>query len=282
VPRFDTSKAAKALALALGSASASERASARAMLDRMLRAHGIEGRDLLPRYSLDRLDDATQQRVNDLLHPLWTSDDDAQCEQHRILIERRLIRWRLGWQDLIEQIAPLVGRTRTLCNGGDSAAAWHWLLDDTGTALVVTEQVSISILDQISYLIGQYIALDPDQLVVATLWTAHSHVFDRFMCSPRLAVCGPMPNLGKTTVMDVLSRLVRRPWRAAWATDAALYSDTHDAYITQLIARCTTPICAAAAQPPFMLATARGRRSGWPGSRSIYTAPLHSVSSAAA
>jgi hypothetical protein len=233
--QFDAGKAAKILALVLGSASASERASARAMLDRMLRAHGIAGRGLLPRYSLDRLDDATQQRVNDLLHPLWTCDDDAQCERHRILIEQRLIRWRLGWHDLIEQIAPLVGRTRTLCSGGGSAAAWHWLLDDTGTALDVTEQVSISILDQISYLLGQYIALDPDQLVVATLWIAQTHIYDRYMCSPRLAVCGPMNNLGKTTMLDVLSRLVRRPWRAASATEAALYSDTDGTRISMLI-----------------------------------------------
>src|SRR5215470_2995759 len=194
MPRFDPIKAAKILALVLGSPSAGERASARATLDRMLHAHGIDGRDLLPRHYLDRLDDTTRGRVNDLLRPLWSSDDDAQCEQHRILIEQRLIRWRLGWPDLIEQIR----------SGSGNAAAWHWLLDDTGTALVVTEEVSINILDQISYLVGQYIALDLDQLTVATLWVAHSHIYPRFMCSPRLAVCGPMPNLGKTTVMDVL------------------------------------------------------------------------------
>jgi hypothetical protein len=210
VSRFDPVKAAKILALVLGSSSASERASARAMLDRLLHAHRIDGRDLLPRYALDRLDDATRARVNDLLHPLWTCDDDAQREHHRILIERRLTRWRMSWHDLVEQITALDGRTRTLCSGSGNAAAWYWLLDDTGTALVVSEEVSISILDEISYLIGQYIALDPDQLTVATLWIAHTHIFDRYMCSPRLAVCGPMPNLGKTTMMDVLSRLVRR------------------------------------------------------------------------
>jgi hypothetical protein len=225
VPRFDPSKAAKILALVFGSPSAGERASARATLDRMLRANGIDGRDLLPRHYLDRLDDATRGRVNDLLHPLWTCDDDAQREEHRIFIEQRLTRWRLGWSDLIAQIRSMSG----------NAAAWHWLLDDTGTALVVTEDVSINILDQISYLIGQYIAFDPDQLTVATLWSAHSHIYDRYMCSPRLAVCGPMPNLGKTTMMDVLSRLVRRPWRAASATEAALYSDTDGTCITMLI-----------------------------------------------
>ncbi len=226
MPRhFEPAKAIKILALVLGSPSAGERASARATLDRMLRAQGIDGRDLLPHHYLNRLDDATLGRVNDLLHPLWTCDDDDQREQHRILIERRLIRWRLGWSDLIEQI-----RTAS-----SNAAAWHWLLDDTGTALIVTEEVSISVLDQISYLISQYIALDADQLVGTTLWAAHSHVYDRYMCSPRLAVCGPMPNLGKTTKMDVLSHLVRRPWRAASATEAALYSDTNSARITMLI-----------------------------------------------
>jgi hypothetical protein len=136
-----------------------------------------------------------------------------------------LIRWRLGWSDLIEKI-----RTAS-----SHAAAWHWLLDETGTALVVTVEISVSILDQVSYLISQYVALDADQLVINTLWAAHAHVYDRYMCSPRLAVCGPMHNLGKTTLMDVLNRLVRQPWRAASATEAALYSDTNNARITMLI-----------------------------------------------
>jgi hypothetical protein len=191
----------------------------------MLGAHGIDGRDLLPRYYLNRLDADTLTRVNDLLCPLRIDDDDDLREQGRQIVEQRLTRWRLGWSDLIAQIRSMSG----------NADAWHWLLDDTGTALVVTEEVSVSILDQISYLLGQYVALDADQLTVATLWSAHSHVFDRYMCSPRLAVCGPMPNLGKTTVMDVMSRLVRRPWRAASATEAALYSDTDGARITMLI-----------------------------------------------
>ena len=226
MPRqFDSSKATKILALVLGSPSAGERASARHMLTRSLSAHRINGRDLLPRYFLVRLDADTLTRVNNLLCPLWLDDDDNSREQRRQIVERRLIRWRLGWSDLIEQIR----------SGSSNASAWHWLLDDTGTALVVTEEVSINILDQISYLIGRYIALDLDQLTVATLWVAHSHIYPRFMCSPRLAVCGPMPNLGKTTVMDVLSRLVRQPWRAASATEAALYSDTDGTRITMLI-----------------------------------------------
>jgi hypothetical protein len=222
--QFDRDKAAKILALALGSSSAGERAAARVALSRMLDAHGIAGRDLL-RYYLDRCDEATLAQVNDLLHPLWTTDDDDQREQRRMLVERRLIRWRLSWPDLIFRI-------RT---GSSNGSAWHWLLDDTGTALVVTEEVSVSVLDLISHLISQYVALDPDQLVVATLWTAHTHITTLFMCSPRLAICGPMQNVGKTTLMDVLNRLVLHPWRAASASEASLYGDTDGDRITQLI-----------------------------------------------
>jgi Protein of unknown function (DUF3631) len=223
--QFEPDTAIKILSRVVGSAHAGERGAARHTLLRMLRAHNIKWRDLLPLHFLDRLDADTLTRVNDLLHPLWSCDADDQCEQRRTLIERRLVRCRLGWSDLIEKIRI----------GSSNATAWHWLLDETGTALVVNEQVSVSILDQISYLVGQYIALDADQLVVATLWAAHSHIYERYMCSPRLAVCGPMPNLGKTTMLDVLNGLVRRAWRAAAATEAALYSDTDRARITMLI-----------------------------------------------
>ena len=222
--QFDASKAAKILALVLGSPSAGERASARHMLIRMLGAHSIAGRDLLLHHYLDR-GAAGVERVNDLLHPLWTGEDDAAREQHRAFVERRLIRWRLGWSDLVERLRV----------GSSDAAAWCWLLDDTGTALVVTEEISVSILDQISYLIGQCAAVDADQRTVTTLWATHTHVFPSYMCSPRLAVCGPMNNIGKTTMFDVLSRLVLRPWRAASASEAALYSDTDGSYITMLI-----------------------------------------------
>jgi hypothetical protein len=189
----------------------------------MLDAYSIAGRDLLPRHYLDR--GAVVEQVNNLLHPLWTGDDDAAREQHRAFVERRLIRWRVSWSDLIAQLR----------SGSSAAAAWFWLLDDTGTALIVTEEISVSVLDQISYLIGQYAGVDADQLTVTTLWAAHTHVFPFYMCSPRLAVCGPMHAIGKTTMFDVLSRLVLRPWRAASATEAALYSDTDGTHITQLI-----------------------------------------------
>ena len=115
MPRqFDPVKAIKILALVLSSPSAGERASARHVLIRMLDAYSIAGRDLLPRHYLDR--GAVVEQVNDLLHPLWTGDDDAARDQRRAFVERRLIRWRLSWSDLIERLR----------SGSSNAAAWHW------------------------------------------------------------------------------------------------------------------------------------------------------------
>jgi hypothetical protein len=226
--QFDPEKGRKILALVLGSPKAGERASARRALILMLNAYGIAGHELLPHHYLDGGDAAVVEQVNDLLHPLWTADDAAAREEHRVLIEQRLVRYRLSWSDV-------TGLHGLLKAGNSDAAAWRWLLDDTGTALIVSEQVSISILDQVAYLIAQYLALEKDQLTVVTLWVAHTHIYWCYMCSPRLAVCGPMNNLGKTTVFDVLSRLVLRPWRAATATEASLYSETDGNHITMLI-----------------------------------------------
>ena len=107
MPRqFDPSKGIKILALVLGSPSAGERASARHMLTRSLSAHRVNGRDLLPRYFLVQLDADQLNRVNDLLCPLWLDDNDNSREQRRQIIERRLIRWRLGWSDLIISTLP--------------------------------------------------------------------------------------------------------------------------------------------------------------------------------
>jgi len=113
---FDAGKAAKILAFVLGSPSAGEGASARHTLIRILDAHSIAGRDLLPHHYLDSGDAAVVEQVNNLLQPLWTGDDDAAREQQRAFVDRRLIRWRLGWSDLIERLR----------SGSSDAATWYW------------------------------------------------------------------------------------------------------------------------------------------------------------
>ena len=59
--------------------------------------------------------------------------------------------------------------------------------------------------------------------VAFVLWAMHSHVFERFMITPRLALKSPMPGCGKTTLLDVLALLTPRCKRIDHTTAAALY-----------------------------------------------------------
>src|SRR5262249_61656597 len=67
----------------------------------------------------------------------------------------------------------------------------------------------------------------PHEYVATALWAVHSHVFDKFMVTPRLVLTSPVRDCGKTTLLDVLSRLVARPEKTDNITAAAIY-DTID------------------------------------------------------
>ena len=56
-----------------------------------------------------------------------------------------------------------------------------------------------------------------------TLWCVHTYLIDAAWISPRLALTSPEKGCGKTTLLDVLARLVWRPLPAANATSSALF-----------------------------------------------------------
>jgi hypothetical protein len=55
------------------------------------------------------------------------------------------------------------------------------------------------------------------------LWTLHTWMVSNFTISPRLAVVSPTKGCGKTTVLRLLSKLVRRPKRAGSISPSALF-----------------------------------------------------------
>jgi putative DNA primase/helicase len=55
------------------------------------------------------------------------------------------------------------------------------------------------------------------------LWVLHTYLLDCFGISPRLAITSPEKGCGKTTLLDVLSRLVMRPLPTANATASAIF-----------------------------------------------------------
>jgi putative DNA primase/helicase len=64
----------------------------------------------------------------------------------------------------------------------------------------------------------------PDHVADAVaMWVAHTYIVECFGISPRLAITSPEKGCGKTTLLDVLSRLVWRPLSTANATAAAIF-----------------------------------------------------------
>src|SRR5262249_50370405 len=64
----------------------------------------------------------------------------------------------------------------------------------------------------------------PDHVAdAAAMWVVHTYIVDCFGISPRLAITSPEKGCGKTTLLDVLSRLVWRPLSTANATAAAIF-----------------------------------------------------------
>ena len=67
------------------------------------------------------------------------------------------------------------------------------------------------------------------------LWALHTHVFDCFNHSPRLAITSPEKGCGKTTALDVLRELVARPLPTSNVTVSAVFRTIEIANPTLLI-----------------------------------------------
>ena len=79
------------------------------------------------------------------------------------------------------------------------------------------------LLDQLVTCLLQYLVLPKGSAEVIALWVVHTHVFDCFTISPRLAVTPPEKGCGKTTLLDIIHELVARPLSTSNASTAAVF-----------------------------------------------------------
>jgi Protein of unknown function (DUF3631) len=79
------------------------------------------------------------------------------------------------------------------------------------------------LLDSVSEAIGKHVVMYDHARDAAALWVVHTYLLDCFLTSPRLAVRSPMKRCGKTTLLDVLMRLVLRPLSTANVTPPAIF-----------------------------------------------------------
>jgi len=79
------------------------------------------------------------------------------------------------------------------------------------------------LLDALAISIRQHVVMFDHAAETVALWAVHTHLIDCFGISPRLAITSPEKGCGKTTVLDVVARLVYRPLPTANASAAAIF-----------------------------------------------------------
>lgn len=85
------------------------------------------------------------------------------------------------------------------------------------------DESKFSPLDLITHILKQYLEMREDEYLAVALWALHTHFFEQFMVTPRLALVSPVRDCGKTTVLSILNVLCARPEKTDGITPAALF-----------------------------------------------------------
>jgi Protein of unknown function (DUF3631) len=80
-----------------------------------------------------------------------------------------------------------------------------------------------ALLDEIVSAVQRYVVLPEHAARACACWVVHTFLAEHFLVSPRLSISSPTKGCGKTTLLDVLSRLVLRPLQASNVTPAAVF-----------------------------------------------------------
>jgi hypothetical protein len=91
------------------------------------------------------------------------------------------------------------------------------------------------LLNDICNAVKRYLVLPDGSAETLALWAVHTHVFECFGHSPRLAITSPEKGCGKTTTLDVMAELVARPLPTSNATTAAIFRTIEKLVPTLLI-----------------------------------------------
>jgi hypothetical protein len=127
-------------------------------------------------------------------------------------LDELLLKLKLTWNDLPGLLS--LDDPATNANGANAGES----VDDdppvgTPNALELTH-----------FMLQQFVDLkSPHEYLAAALWILHTHVFDRFLVTPRLALLSPVRGCGKTTCLATLETLTARAVRVDDITPAAIY-----------------------------------------------------------
>lgn len=197
----------------LGTDNPHEAEAARSRIESLLRQFGKSWTDLVDLISNGTL--TIDPALADI-SGLGDLKPDRRARARRDLAEL-LARHRKNWNDL----------TDALCSVTSAA----WLTSDPSD-----DPERVNPLGLIIHLLQEYLEFrEPHEYVAVALWAFHTHVFNEFMVTPRLAVRSPVAGCGKTVLFDILAKLVAKPAKFDSVTAAAIYYLIDETHPTLLI-----------------------------------------------
>jgi hypothetical protein len=144
------------------------------------------------------------------------SSDPAVRAGARERIAERLARHRKNWNDFADALY------------GATPAPW---LDPS----VAPDPEPINSLALIVHLLKEYTELREHEYTAVALWTLHTHVYQQFTVTPRLALRSATGDCGKTTLLDVIGRLAARPSKFDSITASAIFHLIDESHPTLLL-----------------------------------------------
>ena len=92
-----------------------------------------------------------------------------------------------------------------------------------GTLSVGSIHRDTNILDQVCGVFARHIDAKPHHIIGLSLWALHTHIYRQYDKSPRLAILSPVPNCGKSTVLNILNSMVSNPEKLIDPTIASTF-----------------------------------------------------------
>src|SRR5262245_39917160 len=109
------------------------------------------------------------------LFAMFGSDNVGERENARTIINEILRKNRKSWNDLTE-----------LLQSGSGDTAWN--IDDGEAAPGNPVGANVNALDLVHGLLEEHFELKQHECVAIALWTLHTHVYNQFLITPRLAL----------------------------------------------------------------------------------------------
>jgi hypothetical protein len=160
------------------------------------------------------------------LFALLGSDNAGERENARSALDQLLRRHRMSWNDLLGLLqpeAPTASNISDTDDGADDGA------DDAPTA------ATFGPANLVRHILQRYVALKEHEYTAVTLWILHTHAFQHFVVTPRLALTSPVRGCGKTTLLDIAEKLVARARKSDSITAASIYHLVDQEHPTLLI-----------------------------------------------